>query len=484
MVDALPHPIGAHDPPVQDKPKPDNGNDRAIIREELTASQPPSPDFMQCHKDSLIQSLTEELLKSKEDVARLTKERAYFKRKAEWCTIEDQRILSPIITTTDHWQEKTWLLLHEPIRGALLDFDELVKSPSFDPVIYPWKVTNFFYYFNTAFAPYVRRHHQAEKKVYVPWVASRVEVPTAVRDGYKAIEESIQKVEQSESEYKALEKAIRKGKLPPLTAADLGTSTVIAASSTTTTKPTTTMTTEGVPSAVNPSLTPSAAASLESKPASTTTTTTTTTITSTTSSVINVTADAPSSSTTTDVVPVSAPSTSAHLSSVSALPQLPQLSSSFQLQQAEPPQKQGPLYEWRSILITRLTLLSNLLTAHMDEEEAFFPPVICRHFSEKEEEKVLEQMSSASAAHLEIPMVLLAMDVWGTPEIREDFLKKLSRAARYTVEKYWLSSYKKSVAKSLESLALEEPPSFTIIPHMSVNQLLVAAPVFLLCTIS
>ena len=76
------------------------------------------------------------------------------------------------------------------------------------------------------------------------------------------------------------------------------------------------------------------------------------------------------------------------------------------------------------------------------------------------------------------------MDVWGTPEIREAFLKKLSRAARYTVEKYWLSSYKKSVAKSLESLALEEPPSFTIIPHMSVNQLLVAAPVFLLCTIS
>ena len=36
----------------------------------------------------------------------------------------------------------------------------------------------------------------------------------------------------------------------------------------------------------------------------------------------------------------------------------------------------------------------------------------------------------------------------------------------------------------LESLALEEQQSFTIFPHMSVNQLLVAALVFWSCTIS
>ncbi len=40
------------------------------------------------------------------------------------------------------------------------------------------------------------------------------------------------------------------------------------------------------------------------------------------------------------------------------------------------------------------------------------------------------------------------------------------------------------VANFLDSLALEEQPSFTIIPHMSVSQLLVAALVFLSCTIS
>jgi len=40
------------------------------------------------------------------------------------------------------------------------------------------------------------------------------------------------------------------------------------------------------------------------------------------------------------------------------------------------------------------------------------------------------------------------------------------------------------VVTFLESSALEEQPSFTIIPHMSVNQLLVVALVFLSCTIS
>jgi len=40
------------------------------------------------------------------------------------------------------------------------------------------------------------------------------------------------------------------------------------------------------------------------------------------------------------------------------------------------------------------------------------------------------------------------------------------------------------VVNFLESLALEEQQSFTIFPHMSVNQLLVAALVFLSCTIS
>jgi len=392
--DALPPPIVSPAPAAaQDKP---NENDEAIIREEVTASQPPSPDYLEDAKDSLIQSLTEELIKSKEDVARLAKERAYFKRKAEWCTIEDQRILSPIITTTDHWQEKTWLLLHEPIRGALLDFDELVKSPSFDPVTYPWKVTNFFYYFNTAFAPYVRRHHQAEEKVYIPWVASKAEVPAGVREGYTAIEELIQIVEQSEGEYKALEKAIRKGKIPPATVASRGTSTSIAASSTITT----------TTAATTPPPTPSAASSSSEAKAATNSSS------SSSGEAAHVTPSSSTttiSTTTTAVVPVPAPPTSTPSPSPSPTPVpqlLPQFSSSLSLH-PEAPQKQGPLYEWRSTLITRLTLLSDLVTAHMDEEEAFFPPVIYQKFSEKEEEKVLEQMSSAGAAHLELPMVLL-----------------------------------------------------------------------------
>lgn len=64
--------------------------------------------------------------------------------------------------------ELTWLLLHEPIRNSLLEMQELViNTPGFDPVQFPWKVTNFFIFFNKCFAPYVRRHHEAEEKVSV-----------------------------------------------------------------------------------------------------------------------------------------------------------------------------------------------------------------------------------------------------------------------------------------------------------------------------
>lgn len=64
----------------------------------------------------------------------------YYKRRAEWATTADPQILSPVLTSADQWHDRTWLMLHEPIRQALVDFDDLVKSPSFDPVAFPWKV--------------------------------------------------------------------------------------------------------------------------------------------------------------------------------------------------------------------------------------------------------------------------------------------------------------------------------------------------------
>ena len=64
----------------------------------------------------------------------------YYKRKAEWLTTSDAKILSPFLTS-DQWYDRTWLMLHEPVRQALVDFEDLVvKTPSFDPVKFPWKV--------------------------------------------------------------------------------------------------------------------------------------------------------------------------------------------------------------------------------------------------------------------------------------------------------------------------------------------------------
>lgn len=65
----------------------------------------------------------------------------YYKRRAEWLTTTDAKILSPVLTSADQWHDRTWLILHEPIRQALVDFEDLVmKTPSFDPVKFPWKV--------------------------------------------------------------------------------------------------------------------------------------------------------------------------------------------------------------------------------------------------------------------------------------------------------------------------------------------------------
>lgn len=92
-------------------------------------------------KDQLIATLTEELIATKADLARISKEREYYKRRAEWATTSDPQILSPVLTSADKWHDRTWLMLHEPIRQALLDFEDLViKTPSFDPVKFPWKV--------------------------------------------------------------------------------------------------------------------------------------------------------------------------------------------------------------------------------------------------------------------------------------------------------------------------------------------------------
>lgn len=217
-------------------------------------------------------------------------------------------------------------------------------------------MTNFFYFWKGAFAPYVRRHHEAEEGVYLPWVKTKAEVPAAVAESHDGLERLLKDVEQSEAEYKALLKA--------------------------------------------------KAATLNEQ-----------------------------------------------------------------------------LGDWRTTLIQRLSAMAAALRAHLDAEEGFFPRVVSLHFTEKQEQATLEKMGSASAAHVELPMIVAAMEVWATPSIRDAFLAQLSGPARYTLNSYWLPTFKKTYARALESLALEEPPPANYMPLMSVPQLALAAPVFLLCTI-
>lgn len=141
------------------------------------------------------------------------------------------------------------------------------------------------------------------------------------------------------------------------------------------------------------------------------------------------------------------------------------------------------LYEWRSTLIMRLSVLGDALRSHMDEEERHLPPLVAAHFTEKQEQAVLERMGSTSTAHIELPLICFGMDVWASPSIKDAFLAQLSGPARYTLTQYWLPTFKQKMARALESLALEEKPPSTYMPLMSAPTLIAAAPVFLLCSI-
>jgi hypothetical protein len=47
-----------------------------------------------------------------------------------------------------------------------------------------WKVAKLFIFLNGTLFPYVRRHHEMEDKVYVPWIASRVAVPEHLKSDH------------------------------------------------------------------------------------------------------------------------------------------------------------------------------------------------------------------------------------------------------------------------------------------------------------
>jgi hypothetical protein len=117
-------------------------------------------------------------------------------------------------------------------------------------------------------------------------------------------------------------------------------------------------------------------------------------------------------------------------------------------------------------------VLLDALVEHMNEEEAFFPPAVAAYFSKAKEDETLEvvypwhdplihtvcwltpmesrttsvkpyspwpgpcdgqRMVSPRSAHIDLPMILMAMGYWGTPQIKENFMQKLSGPAKYVL---------------------------------------------------
>lgn len=59
-------------------------------------------------------------------------------------------------------------------------------------------------------------------------------------------------------------------------------------------------------------------------------------------------------------------------------------------------------------------------------------------------------------AHIELSMIVAGLEAWATPEARETILaKRLSPVGRWTLETYWLPTYKGRNLFLLQSLMLE-----------------------------
>jgi len=75
------------------------------------------------------------------------------------------------------WYEVGLLIPHEPLRIHLNAAMHLLQPATFSSEKYPWKVTNFFKWWDGYFFKFLDGHHHNEEKIFFPWVNTRAKLP-------------------------------------------------------------------------------------------------------------------------------------------------------------------------------------------------------------------------------------------------------------------------------------------------------------------
>eukprot|EP00742_Colponemidia_sp_Colp-10_P001571 GILJ01001690.1.p1 GENE.GILJ01001690.1~~GILJ01001690.1.p1 ORF type:complete len:291 (-),score=39.83 GILJ01001690.1:173-1006(-) len=97
--------------------------------------------------------------------------------------------------------------------------------------------------------------------------------------------------------------------------------------------------------------------------------------------------------------------------------------------------------------------LNGFMCDHLAEEEVIFPPLLKEHFTEAEEQQVIQRIVKAerSLGPIMLPWILSAMAKWGGPERVAAFFKTLPAPVRYLLRSRWQPSFEQNAHGLLHS---------------------------------
>lgn len=103
------------------------------------------------------------------------------------------------------------------------------------------------------------------------------------------------------------------------------------------------------------------------------------------------------------------------------------------------------------------------MEAHLQEEEENIPALLRAHFTEKENQAVVQKIiakAGLSGCRFEVPAILYAMEDWATPAFRQGFIESIPAPIRHLVFKYYIPDYQNSVVPMRDAPLLKggKPP--------------------------
>lgn len=84
------------------------------------------------------------------------------------------------------------------------------------------------------------------------------------------------------------------------------------------------------------------------------------------------------------------------------------------------------------------------MSDHLKEEEEMVPAMLREHFTQKEEEEIIQKIlakEGLAGCRFFVPSILKAMEDWAKPEFRESFFNDIPNPIHHLVVKYYIPDY-------------------------------------------